>query len=118
MGDAAVKLDTFPLVGKETRGTKGRLPIGLRDWSLAKTTMRKYKINESEVVDETGLPKSTVNRALDYKHFHKCSYLTIIQIRTTIELMLDDAGWPQADDEASHIGLLWSDYDQRIEGML
>ena len=118
MGRPVEQAEQFPQVGKGTRGTNTRMPIGLRDWPLAKVTLRKYNITESDIVNDTGLPKSTVSRSLNYKHFYKCSYLTIQLVRTTVELMLDEAGWPQASDEAQGVGMLWSDYEQRIEGML
>jgi len=118
----ATEQQKVPQVEKLPRGTlhkkDSNLPIALRDWSIAKTTLRKYGVSQDDVADYIDTPKSTINRCLDFRRFYRAEHINLMRVRSAVELLLDEAGWPQADDVAQGVNDLWQDYESELCEMM
>ena len=75
--------------------------IAQRDYTLIQVMLRRRKISQRGIAEESGCSLATVNRALNRRHFHRISYGDMFQIRRAVEKLLGAA-------------LDWSEYDSGL----
>ncbi len=69
-----------------------------RDYTLVQIMLRQRNIGQRDISEDSGCSLSTVNRALNRRHFHRIAYGDMFQIRRTIEKLLGaTVDWAEYD---------------------
>lgn len=90
--------------------------LHLRDWSAAQQLLRKYDIPMARVANYADVAMDTAHRALNLHEFTQVSFINVCRVRAATEIVLNRAGYPQADDSPED--QLFADFDRQLQTML
>lgn len=101
----------IPYMGSATRGTRRQ-----NDLSVVQNLLRDYRVTCDDISFITNIPKSTVSRALDFKHFYRCTHINLVRVRSAVVDLLLGAGWPEDGvDDGPNLTELWDDYNHHMD---
>lgn len=86
-----------------------RLPISQRPWGHVQRLMREHGISQRDVEALSGVPLTTVNRALSIRFAHRTYFGAVVLVRRAVEQLLRDVGVDVCG------GDLWTDYDINLK---
>lgn len=86
-------------------GFTPRPPIGLRPWTNVQRLLKEHNISQRWIEETSGVPVSSVNRALSLRFCGRTSYELVIKTRRAAEQLLAVQG---ADFNPE---TLWAEYD-------
>lgn len=82
-----------------------RETIAFREWSQAQRLLYKYGTTNRDIADHSGVPLSSVSRALSLRFCHKTSHGIVLRVRRSVQILL-----MQADGGFGNFAL-WNEYD-------
>ena len=93
------------MCNKSTR----RVAIPFRPWTQAQWLLRKCKVSQRDIAEQSGVELASVNRALSIRFFHRTNFGSVTKVRRAVEQLLQESC-----DEYIDFAELWNEYDRPL----
>lgn len=105
-----------PYMAVDKRGTRKAVgSLHTRGWTKTQFLLRRHGVTIEKLVEESGLPETTVRRCLKLRGFQNCKYINLIKVRAAAESLLLASEWSGGKNGGPNLTELWNEYDLALD---